>query len=93
MTSITNFPFGPDDRKLVMLINKAQLIAAGGPGPYNMALLSTFFGGFDIPSNIFGFGETLDVVPNGGNVEVDPNGFDQVFDDPLGDTFSDFVGE
>ena len=75
------FPFrdqsGLDPQTLIMLINKDQLIAAGGNGPYNGACLFQF--GFEF--NIF------DVVPNGGNVEVDPNGFDQVRADPLGDTF------
>ena len=31
-----------------------------------------------------------DVVPNDGNVEIDPEGFDQVILDELFDTFLDF---
>ena len=72
--------FGLDPRRLVMLIHKEQLTGAVGDGPYDMALLSQYDGG----------GSTLDVVPNDGSVEVDPNGFDKEYDDPPGDTFGDF---
>ena len=84
------FPFrdlsGLDPNLLVMLIDKEDLIAAAGDGPYNTAMLGGFVGGG---------GQRFDVVPNGGSNEVDPNGFNQEFDDPLGDTFGDdfFPGE
>ena len=59
---------GLDPNRLVMLINKAELIAAGGDGPYNSALLSQFiggggFGGGPSAVGISIFGGTLDVVP------------------------------
>jgi len=85
---ITSGPNG-DRSSVLIMIPLAEFIAFAGMGPYNTALLSEFGGGEIREALVeFGFG-ILDVVPNEGFVEVDLSG-NQVFDDPLGDTFGGF---
>ena len=73
-------------------IRKDEFVAAaGGPGPYDMALLSRFGDDFGGPFGAAGFDPGLfDVVPNGGSVQFDSDVVLDEFEDPLGDVFGNF---